>query len=83
MPVKIAINGYGRIGSSVVRAIYEYGLQDKVQVVAINSRSPIETIAHLTRYDSIHGRFATRVETLGNDKLFRRCEKSAGLGPCR
>ncbi|PID62769.1 MAG: type I glyceraldehyde-3-phosphate dehydrogenase [Gammaproteobacteria bacterium] len=69
MPVKIAINGYGRIGSSVVRAIYEYGLQDKVQVVAINSRSPIETIAHLTRYDSIHGRFNTAVETPSNDQL--------------
>ncbi len=63
MTVKIAINGYGRIGSSVVRAIYEYGLQDKVKVVAVNSRSPIETIAHLTRYDSVHGRFNTTVET--------------------
>ncbi len=57
MSVKIAINGYGRIGSAVVRAIYEYGLQDDVQVVAINSRSAIETAAHLTRYDSVHGRF--------------------------
>lgn len=63
MSVKIAINGYGRIGSNVVRAIYEYGLQDKVKVVAVNSRSPIETIAHLTRYDSVHGRFETTVET--------------------
>lgn len=69
MPVKIAINGYGRIGSSVVRAIYEYGLQDKVQVVAINSRSPVETIAHLTRYDSIHGRFGATVETPSADCL--------------
>ncbi len=69
MSVKIAINGYGRIGSSVVRAIYEYGLQDKVQIVAINSRSPIETVAHLTRYDSIHGRFNTAVETPARDKL--------------
>ncbi len=69
MPVKIAINGYGRIGSSVVRAIYEYGLQDRVQVVAINSRSPIETIAHLTRYDSIHGRFNAVVETPAKDRL--------------
>ncbi|MBS9777888.1 MAG: type I glyceraldehyde-3-phosphate dehydrogenase [Gammaproteobacteria bacterium] len=69
MPVKIAINGYGRIGSSVVRAIYEYGLQDKVKVVAINSRSPIETIAHLTRYDSIHGRFNADVSTPNDDTL--------------
>lgn len=63
MPVKIAINGYGRIGSAVVRAIYEYNLHDKVQIVAINSRSPIESVAHLTRYDSVHGRFNATVET--------------------
>lgn len=69
MPVKIAINGYGRIGSSVVRAIYEYGLQDQVQIVAVNSRSPVETIAHLTRYDSIHGRFNATVETPSADRL--------------
>lgn len=69
MSVKIAINGYGRIGSNVVRAIYEYGLQDKVKVVAVNSRSPIETIAHLTRYDSVHGRFETAVETPDENTL--------------
>ncbi|PIE45681.1 MAG: type I glyceraldehyde-3-phosphate dehydrogenase [Gammaproteobacteria bacterium] len=69
MSVKIAINGYGRIGSCVVRAIYDYGLSDKVKVVAINSRSPIETIAHLTRYDSVHGRFNANVEVVGDNKL--------------
>lgn len=69
MAVKIAINGYGRIGSNIVRAIYEYGLQDKVKVVAVNSRSPIETIAHLTRYDSVHGRFNTTVETPSPEQL--------------
>lgn len=69
MAVKIAINGYGRIGSNIVRAIYEYGLQDKVKVVAVNSRSPIETIAHLTRYDSVHGRFSTTVETPSPEQL--------------
>ncbi len=69
MPIKIAINGYGRIGSSVVRAIYEYGLQDKVKIVAINSRSPIETIAHLTRYDSVHGRFNVDVATPDENTL--------------
>lgn len=69
MTVKVAINGYGRIGGQVVRAIYEYGLQDKIQVVTINSRSPIETIAHLTRYDSAHGRFNATVETRGEDTL--------------
>ncbi len=69
MQVKIAINGYGRIGSAVVRAIYEYGLQDKVKVVAINSRSPVETVAHLTRYDSVHGRFNATVETPDDETL--------------
>lgn len=69
MTVKIAVNGYGRIGSQVLRAIYEYSLQDKIKVVAINSRSPIETIAHLTRYDSAHGRFNASVETKGEDRL--------------
>ncbi len=75
MTVKIAINGYGRIGSSVVRAIYEYGLQDKVKVVAVNSRSPIETIAHLTRYDSVHGRFNTTVETPDESTLLINGDK--------
>lgn len=69
MTVKVAVNGYGRIGSQVLRAIYEYGLQDKIKVVAINSRSPIETIAHLTRYDSAHGRFNATVESKGEDRL--------------
>lgn len=69
MTVKVAVNGYGRIGSQVLRAIYEYGLQDKIKVVAINSRSPIETIAHLTRYDSAHGRFNASVESKGEDRL--------------
>lgn len=69
MAIKVAINGYGRIGSNVVRAIYEYGLQDEVKIVAVNSRSPIETIAHLTRYDSVHGRFTGSVETPSADQL--------------
>lgn len=69
MPINIAINGYGRIGSNVVRAIYEYGLHDQVNIVAINSRSPIATIAHLTRYDSVHGRFNATVETPDDNTL--------------
>ena len=50
--IRIAINGYGRIGRSVVRALYESELQDKIKVVAINEPADIKTIAHLTRYDS-------------------------------
>lgn len=55
--MRIAINGYGRIGRSVLRAIYEGGYQDQLHVVAINELSDIETISYLTRYDTTHGRF--------------------------
>ena len=53
--IRIAINGYGRIGRSVLRALYESELQDQIKVVAINEPADIRTIAHLTRYDSTHG----------------------------
>ncbi|NWN91075.1 erythrose-4-phosphate dehydrogenase [Marinobacter adhaerens] len=56
-PFRIAINGYGRIGQCVLRALYESDFRDHLQVVAINELSDIDTIAHLTRYDSTHGRF--------------------------
>ena len=56
-PFRIAINGYGRIGQCVLRALYENGYRDHLEVVAINELSDIDTIAHLTRYDSTHGRF--------------------------
>lgn len=68
MTIKIAINGYGRIGRCVLRAIYEYGRQNEFDVVAINDLSGIETTAHLTRFDSTHGRFASDVRVEG-DKL--------------
>jgi len=57
MTVKIAINGYGRIGRNVVRAIYETGRTGEIQVVAINDLGDAETNAHLTRYDTAHGPF--------------------------
>jgi glyceraldehyde 3-phosphate dehydrogenase len=56
MAVKVAINGFGRIGRNVLRAIVESGRKD-IQVVAINDLGPVETNAHLLRFDSIHGRF--------------------------
>jgi glyceraldehyde 3-phosphate dehydrogenase len=62
MTVKVAINGYGRIGRMVLRAIYEYGRQDEIKVVAINSSHPIPTNVHLTKYDSTHGRFEANVD---------------------
>ena len=55
--IRIAINGYGRIGRSVLRALYESQARDHVQVVAINEPADSKTIVHLTKYDSTHGRF--------------------------
>lgn len=62
MTIKIGINGFGRIGRLVARAIHEYGLAD-IELVAINSPGDLETSAHLLRYDSVHGRFGGTVET--------------------
>lgn len=59
--IRVAINGYGRIGRSVLRAVYESKLQDHVKIVAINEPADNKTIAHLTRYDSTHGRFLGEV----------------------
>ncbi|MBY0564964.1 MAG: type I glyceraldehyde-3-phosphate dehydrogenase [Hyphomonadaceae bacterium] len=62
MSVKVAINGFGRIGRNVLRAIIESGRTD-IEVVAINDLGPVETNAHLLRFDSIHGRFPGEVKT--------------------
>jgi glyceraldehyde 3-phosphate dehydrogenase len=63
--VKVAINGFGRIGRNVLRAIVESG-RDDIEVVAINDLGPVQTNAHLLRYDSIHGRFPHEVKVSGN-----------------
>ncbi|MEE3118127.1 MAG: glyceraldehyde 3-phosphate dehydrogenase NAD-binding domain-containing protein [Pseudomonadota bacterium] len=68
-PFRIAINGYGRIDQCVLRALYENGFRDHLQVVAINELSDIDTIAHLTRYDSTHGRFRGEIEVRGQDLI--------------
>ncbi|MFD1912284.1 type I glyceraldehyde-3-phosphate dehydrogenase [Halodurantibacterium flavum] len=62
MTVKVAINGFGRIGRNVLRAIIESGRRD-IEVVAINDLGPVETNAHLLRFDSVHGRFPAEVIT--------------------
>jgi glyceraldehyde 3-phosphate dehydrogenase len=62
MSVKVAINGFGRIGRNVLRAIIESGRTD-IEVVAINDLGPVETNAHLLRFDSVHGRFPATVTT--------------------
>ncbi len=69
MQFRLAINGYGRIGRCILRALYESPYQDKLKIVAINELSDIETIAHLTKYDSTHGRFNETVR-FENDTLF-------------
>lgn len=55
--IRVAINGYGRIGRSILRALYESGKRDQIQVVAINELAKPEAIEHLTKYDTTHGRF--------------------------
>ena len=62
MAVKVAINGFGRIGRNVLRAIIESGRED-IEVIAINDLGPVETNAHLLRYDSVHGRFPIDVKS--------------------
>ena len=75
MALRVAINGFGRIGRLVLRSIYEFGRRD-IEVVAINDLGPIDTNAHLFRYDSTHGRFPNRVVVDG-DTL------DIGLGPVK
>ncbi len=75
MALRVAINGFGRIGRLVLRSIFEFGRRD-IEVVAINDLGPIETNAHLFRYDSTHGRFPGRV-TVEGDTL------DIGLGPIK
>ena len=65
MTVKVAINGFGRIGRNVLRAIAEAGRTD-IEVVAINDLGPVETNAHLLRFDSVHGRYPGKVEVEGD-----------------
>jgi glyceraldehyde 3-phosphate dehydrogenase len=75
MTVKVAINGFGRIGRNVLRAIVESGRTD-IEVAAINDLGPVETNAHLMRYDSVHGRFPGTV-TVDDDTI------DVGRGPIR
>ncbi len=69
MAIKVAINGYGRIGRNVVRALYESGRTDEIQIVAINDLGDAETNAHLTQFDSAHGKFPGEVTVDGGDLI--------------
>src|SRR5437868_15538164 len=64
MALRVAINGFGRIGRLVLRAIVESGRRD-IEVVSVNDLGPVETNAHLLRYDSVHGRFPANVTVDG------------------
>ncbi len=65
MAIKVGINGYGRIGRNILRALYESGRKD-IKIVAINDLGPPETNAHLTRYDTVHGKFSGTVAVDGD-----------------
>ena len=75
MAVRVAINGFGRIGRNILRAIVESGRND-IEVVAVNDLGPVETNAHLLRYDSVHGKFPGTV-TVKDDTI------DAGFGPMK
>ena len=66
MTIKVAINGYGRIGRNVLRAHYEGGKKHDLAIVAINDLGSPETNAHLTRYDTAHGKFPGKVTVDGD-----------------
>jgi glyceraldehyde 3-phosphate dehydrogenase len=67
MAVKVAINGYGRIGRNVLRALYESKRTNEIRIVAVNDLGDAETNAHLTQYDTAHGRFPGEVGVEGGD----------------
>ena len=75
VPVRAAINGFGRIGRLVLRAAYETGRED-IEFVAVNDLGPVETNAHLLKYDSVHGPYPGRIET-GEDSI------DLGKGPIK
>jgi glyceraldehyde 3-phosphate dehydrogenase len=89
MTLKVAINGYGRIGRNVLRALYESGKRPQIEVVAVNDLGDALINAHLTRYDSVHGRFAGDVAIDGDalrvngDRIQVLAERDPGKLPWR
>ena len=86
MSIRIGINGYGRIGRNILRALYESGRQQDISIAAINDIGDLEASAHLTRYDTAHGPFATPIEvgdgamTVGGDRIrFTACRNPADI----
>lgn len=85
--IRVAINGYGRIGRSILRALYESGKRQQIQIVAINELAKPEAIVHLTNYDTTHGRFHSRASLadgmmqLGDDSIRLLAEPEADKLP--
>ena len=69
MAIKVGINGYGRIGRNILRALYESGRTDEIQIVAINDLGDANTNAHLTQYDTAHGKFPGTVSVDGDNMI--------------
>jgi len=69
MAIKVGINGYGRIGRNILRALYESGRTDEIQIVAINDLGDANTNAHLTQYDTAHGKFPGTISVAGDYML--------------
>jgi glyceraldehyde 3-phosphate dehydrogenase len=69
MPIKVGINGYGRIGRNILRALYEAKRTAQIQIVAINDLGDAQTNAHLTRYDTVHGKFPGEVKVDGDSMI--------------
>jgi glyceraldehyde 3-phosphate dehydrogenase len=69
MPIKVGINGYGRIGRNVLRALYEANRQKEIQIVALNDLGDAQTNAYLTRYDTAHGKFPGEVQVDGDSMI--------------
>ncbi len=85
MAIKLAINGYGRIGRNVLRALYESGRTGEFEIVAINDLADAQTNAHLTRYDTVHGRFPFEVAVEGDSLMVdgRRIKVLAERDPAK
>lgn len=69
MAIKVGINGYGRIGRNILRAVYESGRTDEIQIVAINDLGDANTNAHLTQYDTAHGKFPGTISVEGDNMI--------------
>ncbi|VAW42266.1 NAD-dependent glyceraldehyde-3-phosphate dehydrogenase [hydrothermal vent metagenome] len=69
MPIRVAINGYGRVGRNILRALYEHNRTNELQIVAINDLADTNTNVHLTKFDTTHGRFNAEAYTQGSDMV--------------